>query len=156
MRHLVAIAFALFAAAAGAQPAAGHYYSLIDDGMYGYEAGVSQVERTQGQTAGPVAMVGFNGTKNGVLQLMRLEHPSTVYVFQCSLPCEFYKTMLFEGGKFAATDMARNAKGSLIWMAFEDAAAGRLQRYVDRRKPSQPMHVWCTQAAGCNATRAPK
>ena len=151
MRHLIAIALALFAAAASAQPAAGHYYSLAEDGMYGYE-----VARGGDEPGAPLLMLGFNGMKDGVLQLMQLEHPNTVYVLQCRQPCEFYKVQQFRGAKFINTMTVRNRRGSRAWMAFEDAASGRLDRYVDRRQAKRPMQVWCTQAAGCNASAAPR
>lgn len=101
-------------------------FDFVEDGTYGYIAGISEEDRKRGKAAGNVYLFRYVGTHDGK---HRLEHVTSdgaiVAVSECSKPCVGIR--IYHNG--SSERLAFNP-GSVIGAAFDDALSGRLKRFV--------------------------
>jgi hypothetical protein len=67
-----------------------HYYSMEEDGEYGYERGISENDEKAGQKATALIMVRYMAEKEGA-HTIRTADGSFSYFSSCKPPCDFVK-----------------------------------------------------------------
>lgn len=103
-----------------------HYYSLMDEGKYGYESALTPNDVQMGKGAGTVMMVEYLGNANGAYKFY-WKNGNAEYLLTCKEPCEFAKTKTAIGGYPGGEETMRVATGTLAWEMIEDARRGFLE-----------------------------
>lgn len=110
-------------------------YSFVEDGVYGYVAGISEEEQKQGKAAGDVLLYRYAGMFDGKLRLEHMDPAGNIVaVSECSRPCVAIKMWSSSGIK----QFAYNPE-SVIGAAYEDALKGRLKRKTPPRALPPPV-----------------
>lgn len=131
-------------------PSKDHLYSIKDGYEYGYERAVSTNESNDGQQASQLVMVKYAGTQQGKYQAF-MKEGAIVVAIECSNPCEFIKTMMFDHGNHYKTERMRAVEGTVGWLIMADAINGQLEPYVAVRN-GKKVHVWFDEKRGMVAT----
>jgi len=105
-----------------------HFYSLVEDGEYGYESALSDEEKNRGVAVKPIQMIRYLGERDGVYSI-QVSDGAARQIFSCKEPCDFIKMKAYFQGELVRTEMMKNADGSLISAVMEDAIAGELEPY---------------------------
>ncbi|PUA19609.1 hypothetical protein [Glaciimonas sp. PCH181] len=113
-----------------------HYYSIEEDGEYGYERAISENDQKNGVRTNAVMMARYLGEKDGVFSV-QLGAGQSRNVHSCKTPCDFVKSKQYYGGQLINTETLRNAEGSVIWAIMQDAQRGQLVRYSASRHNNQ-------------------
>lgn len=115
-------------------PAPRHNWTYRDGNQYGYEQGISEEQRAQGQVATKLLMFRFNGERDGKFQAY-VRDGDYVSVLECQSPCEYVKSMVFAGGgKAIRTEHMRAVSGSIASALIEDMRDGDLELYTFERE----------------------
>ncbi|WP_124645023.1 hypothetical protein [Aquitalea sp. FJL05] len=105
-----------------------HHYVIEENGEYGYESGVSENERKNGQVAAGVSMVRYRGVIKGYHTLTTTKNRITT-TLRCKDPCDFAKVSNSAGNITSDPETMRLAEGSIGWAMAQDAMNGQLQVY---------------------------
>ncbi|RQZ40050.1 hypothetical protein DIE17_33165 [Burkholderia sp. Bp9099] len=105
---------------------------MEEDGLYGYQPGISDEERSQGVATKALVMIRYRGEKNGTYVVEMPSDAGAVMRMECKVPCEYVKTKVIVGGQVLKTETVPNAAGSLMSAVFEDALGGQLKPYAKR------------------------
>jgi hypothetical protein len=105
-----------------------HNYATEEDGLYGYQAGISDDERNHGIATKALVMIRYRGKRNDVY-VVEMPGDSAAMRMECKDPCEFVKTKVIVDGRVIKTETVPNVQGSLISAVFEDALGGQLKIY---------------------------
>ncbi len=129
-----------------------HFYTMRDGFEYGYERTLSSNEINNGQAATTLVMIRYAGNKNGKHQIYN-EDNGVFSVFECSVPCEFVKSMVFVDGEHVRTERMR-AAGTIAEAALLDAQNGKLEQAERKRKsqPNKSYHLWFDEDNGPQLT----
>lgn len=114
---------------------AGPYYSLQENGKYGYE-----------MQSGQVMMLAYLGQHDGLFQFSERRNDYLSLVYECAAQCEFYKAYQVDNsnGNVIAVERYRNNQDSIIAAALLDAGAGYLQPYL-REQDGKQYYLWTTE-----------
>lgn len=110
-----------------------HYYSLEEDGEYGYERGLSENDQKDGNKAKALLMVRYLGQSSGTYSI-QLGDNGVKNIASCKAPCEFVKSKTYVSGNLANTETVRAAEGSVIWAVIQDAQNGELTPYGKHKR----------------------
>ncbi|EON13127.1 putative lipoprotein [Pandoraea sp. SD6-2] len=105
-----------------------HYYSIAQDGEYGYQPALSDDDRKAGTATKALLMVRYQG-KTGKKYRVDLIDNGVTNKVSCESPCKFVKSETYLDGYKARTDTVAAAEGSLIWAILQDAMNGELEVY---------------------------
>lgn len=122
-------------AAAKQPPKPSHYYSLEEEGQYGYESGISENEEKAGTRAKPLMMIRYLGEKDGT-HTIGVVDGSFRQTYSCKTPCDFVKSKSYISGQQLKQETIRTAEGSVIWAIMQDAQNGFLTPYKNPRRDS--------------------
>jgi hypothetical protein len=117
--------------APAAPPPPSHNYAMEEDGLYGYQPGISDEERSQGVATKALVMIRSRGEKNGTY-VVEMPGDRAVMRMECKEPCEYVKTKVIVDGQVIKTETVPNADGSLMSAVFEDALGDQLKPYGKR------------------------
>lgn len=109
-----------------------HYYSMEENGEYGYERGLSEDDINAGKKTSALMMIRYMGAKDDIHKLSRV-NGSAIVEWTCKSPCEFVKARMYFGKTLVEEETMRAAEGSLIWAMVQDAQHGFLQPYSLRK-----------------------
>lgn len=109
-------------------PAPTHYYSIAQDGEYGYQPALSDDDRKAGTMTKALLMARYQGKSGKKYRVDLIDNGITTRV-SCEAPCEFVKSEVYLDGQKARTDTVAAAEGSLIWAILQDAMNGELEVY---------------------------
>lgn len=112
-------------AAAPAMPQ--HLYAIKDGQEYGYEQGISESDRQNGQAAVKLMMFSYLGHKGDLYQVM-LKNGNVRTVAECAKPCDFAKVYTFVGDRFANKEMLKLTPTAIVSSVFADAMTGQLDQ----------------------------
>lgn len=116
------------------QPVApAHYYSIAENGEYGYEVGLSDDDRHAGKVAAPLMMVRYLGEKDGIYTVAMPAGGGVVNAFSCRPPCEFIKSQIKVNGQVVKTETMRNPGNAVVSAVMLDAINGKLTQYRVKR-----------------------
>lgn len=110
-----------------------HFYSMEEDGEYGYEPGLSENDEKEGTKVKALIMVRYLGNSNDAYTI-QVSDGSFRQVISCKTPCEFVKNRAYIEGGLVKTETMRAAEGSIVWEVMQDAQNGELQPYKPRKK----------------------
>jgi hypothetical protein len=113
-----------------------HFYSLRQDGEYGYEQGLSEDDQKGGVVAKPLVMFRYLGKKRGEYSIAMQDDSGARITFSCQESCDFVKTRAFVQGELVKETTTRNTPGSIMYAVLQDAVAGELEPYR-QPKPDQ-------------------
>jgi hypothetical protein len=123
------------------KPAPLHHYVLKDGYEYGYEAALTENEKSNGRVAGQILMFKYSGSKGDTVQLFQTSDDLTMIV-QCEFPCDFIKLITYSPHLgHINTERLRRADGMIASMAISDAIDEFLVQYVTERNGSK-FNVW--------------
>lgn len=111
-----------------APPQPTHYYSIAQDGEYGYQSALSDDDRKAGTMTKPLLMVRYQGKTGNKYRVDLIDNGVTNKV-SCESPCKFIKSETYLDGYKARTDTVAAAEGSLVWAILQDAMNGQLEVY---------------------------
>lgn len=136
-----------------------HYYSLADNGTYGYEPALSEEDVRNGTATKPLVMMRYVGSKNGTYVIIILgqdaSNSNVVTRVSCQSPCDFAKSELISGGTVLKTETLRMTPDSIMGGMLADAISGQLTPYGQAIAP-QGMPAPATSPAPTLAnTQAP-
>ena len=130
-----------------APPPPRHNWTYRDGNQYGYEQGISDEQRAQGQVATKLLMFRFNGERDGKYQAY-VRDGDYASVLECQSPCEYVKSMVFTGrGKAIRTEHMRAVSGSIASALIEDMRDGDLELYTFEREGKRYSH-WFDEKTG--------
>lgn len=135
-----------------------HYYALEDGGLYGYERQPSEEEVSRGMATAPILMIRYVGKKDGKWQVANNDGGVTT-VFECSNPCEFIKTMVFDDDEGPAIHVQRirGQPGILAYNIIQDAINGKITKTVmGVRQNGKDYYVWYDEKEGMVLTPVTK
>lgn len=110
-----------------------HLYAIKDGHEYGYEQGISENDRQQGQAAVKLLMFSYLGRKGDTYQVM-LKSDSVRTVAECAKPCEFAKVYTFVGDRFMGKEMMKLTPEVIVSAVFFDAMSGQLELMMGEQK----------------------
>lgn len=118
------------------EPLPVHFYSVEEDGVYGYEAKLSQEDKASGKTSGRVLMVKYLGIRQDGFRKFYWKENQLETVLKCKDPCEFMHTEFYLNGYPNGEETSRVVYGTLAWEMLQDAKAHRLKAWssIDRMK----------------------
>lgn len=129
-----------------------HNWTYRDGNQYGYEQGISDEQRAQGQVATKLLMFRFNGERNGKYQAY-VRDGDYASVLECQSPCEYVKSMVFSGrGKSIKTEHMRAVPGSIASALIADMRDGDLDLHTFEREGKR-YSLWFDEQSG--VTRVP-
>lgn len=106
---------------------------MVEDGEYGYQPAISEEEANNGVATTALAMVRYQGQKNGVYVLEMHDESGSIFRMECKDPCEYVKTRVIFQGQTIKSETVPNAPNSLMHAVFEDAMGGKLTPYKKQR-----------------------
>lgn len=104
-----------------------HLYAIKDGQEYGYEQGISESDRKNGQAAVKLMMFNYLGRKGDVYQVM-LKNGNVRTVAECAKPCDFAKVYTFIGDRFSDKEMLKLTPTAIVSSVFADAMTGQLDQ----------------------------
>lgn len=121
------------------------YYSMEEDGSYGYEVALSDEEKKNGAMAKPLTMLSYAGEKDGKHQVF-LNTDGVIIAFECSKACDFIKLMYFtDRGEYVKKEQIRAEPGMIAVLALSDASNGYLKRAGLGTSKKDAKWVWFTE-----------
>lgn len=105
-----------------------HFYSLAEDGEYGYEQGISEDDRKAGKVTSPLLMVRYYREKDGAHSIAMVKGAAR-NTYTCKAPCDFVKSKVTYNGQVVQSETMRTTEGSMIWAMMSDAINGELKPY---------------------------
>lgn len=110
-----------------------HYYSLADNGTYGYEQALSEEDVRNGTATKPLIMMRYVGNKNGMYVILMLGQDANssgvATRVSCQAPCDFAKSELIAGDTVVKTQTMRVTPESIMGGMLADAISGQLVPY---------------------------
>ncbi len=126
---MAAISAALGVQAVGsvaAQPSSKHNFAAEDEGRYGYESEISQVDRASGIADKPLIMFRYLGVSGGRYYVERIVSPYLMQRMSCDAKCAVIKVEKFAVAEPKSSSLIRNNHQTVISAVMDDAIAGRL------------------------------
>lgn len=102
---------------------------MEEEGLYGYQPGISDEERSQGVATKALVMIRYRGEKNGTYVVEMPVDSGALMRMECKQPCEYVKTKVIVAGQVIKAETVPNTVGSLMSAVFEDALGGQLKPY---------------------------